>query len=271
MWLSFFLICGIAGFVFFFCGGWEYFYSLHPWVRCIQLSPVACQPCNAFCIVTVALGRSAGFAARLDVVSTLQAPTPALFPWLYLFGSRNPAAWEESAFVRMSGVPWFRSYCHLLGGGREVSWKCFSHLFSSAFYLGCVLCKLWILSERCSDFTANSTSLPAVSATSFSTEGKFISSPELDFCNLWLHLWAYRLICASWIFLYLLNCLTWMLFCYVHKRIETRHLHLSSLRRSQSYLITKRYCISVSSKGVAGRKIDFPTQLYLEGRSPTWL
>lgn len=80
-----------------------------------------CQPRNAFCIVTIALGRSAGFAARLDVVSTLQTPTPALFPWLYLFGSRNSAAWEESAFVRMSGVPWFRSYCHLLGGGREVS------------------------------------------------------------------------------------------------------------------------------------------------------
>lgn len=128
----------------YFCGGWEYFYSLHPWVRCIQLSLGVCQLCNVFCIVTIALGRSAGFAARLDVVSTLQTPTPALFPCLYLFGSRNWAAWEESAFVRMSGVPWFRSYCHLLGGeGSQL--KVF--LTSSAFYLGCVFCTFWILSE----------------------------------------------------------------------------------------------------------------------------
>lgn len=109
-------------------------------MRCIQLSPVACQPCNAFCIVTVALGRSAAFAARLDVVSTLQAPTPALFPWLYFFGSRNSAAWEESAFVRMSGVPWFRSYCHLLGGGGEKSAESVSPISSLQPFIWAVSC-----------------------------------------------------------------------------------------------------------------------------------
>lgn len=91
-----------------------------------------CQPCNSSCIVTVALGRSAAFAARLDVESTSQTPAPALFPGLYSFGSRNWAAWEESAFVRMSGVPWFRSYCHLLGGegGGGESAESVSHISS---------------------------------------------------------------------------------------------------------------------------------------------
>lgn len=72
------------------------------------------------------------------MVSTMQTPTPAVFPWLYLFGSRDSAAWEEPAFVRMSGVPWFRSYCHLLGGGGKSAESVSHHPFSSAFYLGCV-------------------------------------------------------------------------------------------------------------------------------------
>lgn len=53
----------------------------------------------------------------LPLVWTWQSttsPTLAFSLWLYLFGIGDSAAWEEPAFVRMSGVPWFRSYCHLL-------------------------------------------------------------------------------------------------------------------------------------------------------------
>lgn len=53
------------------------------------------------------------FAACLDMAEH-HIPTPALSLWLCLCGNRESAAWEEPAFVRMSGVPWFRSYCHLL-------------------------------------------------------------------------------------------------------------------------------------------------------------
>lgn len=59
------------------------------------------------------LGRRTNFAASLNMASTA-SPTLALSLWLCLFGNRDSAAWEEPAFVRMSGVPWFRSYCHLL-------------------------------------------------------------------------------------------------------------------------------------------------------------
>lgn len=73
------------------------------------------------------------FAASLDMASTTSL-TLALSLWLCLFGNGDSAAWEEPAFVRMSGVPWFRSYCHLplfrRGGGGLVEWKCFTQLLS---------------------------------------------------------------------------------------------------------------------------------------------
>lgn len=53
------------------------------------------------------------FAARLDGGSATSL-TLALFVWQCLFGNGDSAVWEETAFVRMPGVPWIRSYCHLL-------------------------------------------------------------------------------------------------------------------------------------------------------------
>lgn len=56
------------------------------------------------------------------------SPTFALTRWLCSRGSIASAAWEEPAFVRMSGVLWFRSYCHplLFRKGGRVERVCFT-------------------------------------------------------------------------------------------------------------------------------------------------
>lgn len=90
--------------------------------------------------MALAQGRGAGSATRLDVVSTMPTSTPALFPWLCLFGSRDSAAWEEPAFVRMSMCPGLEAIviCCCSGGeGRQL--KVFlTIVYLQPFYLGCV-------------------------------------------------------------------------------------------------------------------------------------
>lgn len=94
----------------------------------IELYSVARDlPCLA-CVLWIVGWMHCSWVEILILLLVQTSPTFALSLWLCLFGKRDSAAWEEPAFVRMSGVPWFRSYCHLLlfrRGGR-VEWKDFT-------------------------------------------------------------------------------------------------------------------------------------------------
>lgn len=111
------------------------------WHRCFCCSPnYVIKPCSVsrdfpcprwilWFAGRVPCSRAKGLILLL--VWTQHAPHPRLLPspcgCVYL-GTGDSAAWEEPAFVRMSGVPWFRSYCHLLlfrkeeGGRVDLEW-----------------------------------------------------------------------------------------------------------------------------------------------------
>lgn len=161
----------------------------------MQLSPVVCQPW--FCLLHCC--RSAGqecWAGRWAGCGELHAdstscPAPLVLFILFIV---EAATGQLGRSLPLSGClvcPGLEAIViGSVGGG--VSGKCFSHLFSSAFYLGCVF--FFKIKNKKMEYYHSAAMIPQQTRRVYrqfqrpTGRARSISSPELDFCNLWLYL-----------------------------------------------------------------------------------